>query len=118
MDPPPAEGVHWVRREGETSSFPPAVWAAAWSPGGQELLTGSRDGSARVWRAVQTQSRGGGGGGGGPLQWRLQAVLRGHVGAVWSVAWAPDGSRLLTAGDDGAARVWRRRSGGGGGGEN
>ena len=34
-------------------------------------------------------------------------VLRGHEGRVCSAAFSPDGTRIVTASDDGTARVWR-----------
>ena len=33
-------------------------------------------------------------------------VLRGHQGPVLSAAWSPDGTRIVTASEDGTARVW------------
>jgi WD40 repeat protein len=39
---------------------------------------------------------------------RVRAWLTGHDGGVNSVAYAPDGSRLVTASDDGTARIWSR----------
>ena len=33
-------------------------------------------------------------------------ALTGHAGAVWSVAYQPDGTRLATAGVDGTVRIW------------
>ena len=38
-------------------------------------------------------------------------TLNGHSGAVWSVAWSPDGKRLATASDDQTAKVWDAASG-------
>merc|ERR1711871_604829 len=66
----------------------------------KKIMTGSRDGSARVWH-LHSHS---------PMQWTLGATLRGHVGMVWSLAWAPDGKRALTAGHDGLVRIWRMDS--------
>ncbi|MEV6235437.1 TIR domain-containing protein [Lentzea sp. NPDC051838] len=37
---------------------------------------------------------------------RLRGHLRGHDAAVNSVVFSPDGTRVLTASDDGTARVW------------
>jgi WD40 repeat protein len=38
-------------------------------------------------------------------------VLKGHKGFVWSATFAPDGQRLLTASDDGTARLWDPENG-------
>ena len=38
--------------------------------------------------------------------WPEPAALRGHTGRVTSAAWSPDGKSLVTASDDGTARVW------------
>ena len=32
--------------------------------------------------------------------------LRGHRGRINSVAWSPDGARLVSAGDDGTVKIW------------
>jgi WD40 repeat protein len=34
------------------------------------------------------------------------AALEGHSSSVAAVAWAPDGTRVITGGEDGTARVW------------
>ncbi len=67
------------------------IVAVAFSPNGSRVVTGSRDGTARVWDAASG---------------RLVAVLRGHREAVQSAAFSPDGSRVVTASDDRTARVW------------
>ncbi|MEO1474505.1 MAG: hypothetical protein AAFS03_11330, partial [Pseudomonadota bacterium] len=35
-------------------------------------------------------------------------TLQGHAGTVWSAAFSPDGTRIVTASSDNTARVWRR----------
>jgi WD40 repeat protein len=67
------------------------VNALAFSPDSQHLLTGSDDGTARVWNA-----RSGG----------LERTLRGHEGIVRGVSYSEDGQWIATAGGDGTARVW------------
>jgi WD40 repeat protein len=37
----------------------------------------------------------------------LLAVLAGHEGSVESAAFSTDGTRVVTASEDGTARVWR-----------
>jgi WD40 repeat protein len=37
-------------------------------------------------------------------------TLRGHTGPVWSVAFSPDGQRLLTSSRDGTVRTWAASS--------
>ncbi len=77
-----------------------AVWRAAFSPDGTRVVTASADGTARIWDAAT----------GAEI-----AVLRGNdsqtssVGltdTVYSAAFSPDGTRVVTASQDAAARLW------------
>ena len=68
-----------------------SVTSVAFSPDGDRVLTGSWDGTARVWDAVT----------GEPVTGPLE-----HGGNVVSVAFSPDGDRVLTGSWDGTARVW------------
>ena len=74
------------------------VRAAAFSGDGRWVVTGSRDGTARVWRADGT----------GPAR-----ILKGHTGEVLAVAFSPDGRQVVTASADRTARVWRVEGGAG-----
>ncbi|WP_198316639.1 CHAT domain-containing protein [Cystobacter fuscus] len=67
------------------------VRAAAISADGRWVVTASRDGTARVWRADGTG---------------MPRVLEGHGGEVLAVAFSPDGRRVVTASADHTARVW------------
>jgi hypothetical protein len=64
----------------------------AFSPDGQRAVTGSADGTARVWDLSGATA--------------AAAVLEGHRDAVWSVAFSPDGKRVVTGSRDNTARVW------------
>ena len=56
------------------------------------MLTGSDDGTARLWRIDGDHE--------------CIAIIRGHRGAVISAEFSPDGERFLTSSTDGTARVW------------
>jgi WD40 repeat protein/DNA-binding SARP family transcriptional activator len=72
------------------------VNALVFSPDSEHLLTGSDDGTARVWNARSGA---------------LARTLRGHEGTVRSVAYSDDGQLIATAGSDGTVRVWPAHGG-------
>jgi WD40 repeat protein len=71
------------------------VRAVAIAPDGSWLVTGSWDGTARIWDSATGERR---------------AVLMGHTGQVSAVAIAPDGTWLAT-GDQDTARIWDAATG-------
>ena len=73
-----------------------AAFSAAWSPDGGSILTGSLDGSARVW---DSQSG------------ALRRVIPAHSDYIRRVAWAPSGAQLATASDDNTAKIWEAATG-------
>ena len=72
------------------------VWDVAFSPDGTRIVTGSDDGTAKVWDART----------GTP-----QLDLKGHTGKVWGVAFSPDGTRIVTGSWYRTAKVWDARTG-------
>ena len=68
-----------------------AVYSAAYSPDGKQIVTASRDQTAKVWEA-QTGTE--------------LLTLTGHDNYVVSSAYSPDGQRIVTASDDKTAKVW------------
>ncbi len=67
------------------------IWSAALDAGGERLITGSADGTARVWDLEGD---------------RPPVVLGGHTGVVWSAWLSPDGKRVASASRGGIAQVW------------
>ncbi|HOD48585.1 MAG TPA: protein kinase [Candidatus Hydrogenedentes bacterium] len=72
------------------------VLAIAFSPTGDTIVTGGRDGTARVWEARS-----------GKEQW----VLRGHTDRLLCVAFSPDGTLLATGANDNTVRLWDAKTG-------
>jgi len=73
-----------------------AVRSTAFSPDGKNLVSGSDDGTIKVW----TMDRG-----------TLHRSLEGHEYAVRSMALSPDGNRLVSGSVDGFIKVWDLASG-------
>lgn len=71
------------------------VYSVRFSPDGKFLLSASRDKTARLWN---------------PANGEEVCRFVGHLGAVREAVFAPDGS-VLTASDDGTARLWRPQLG-------
>jgi WD40 repeat protein len=63
---------------------------------GRYLVTGSDDGSARLWDAISGKEL---------------AILRGHNGPVMTAVPSPDGLKIVTASQDRTARIWDAASG-------
>jgi WD40 repeat protein len=92
--PPPAHlarEFHAVLRGHEL-----AVASVAWSPDGRRIVSGSWDGTVRVWNAES----------GAEL-----SVLRVHNHWVISVQFSPDGRRIVSGSLDKTVRVWDTESG-------
>jgi WD40 repeat protein len=114
------------------------VSGVAFSPDGTQIVSGSRDGTLKLWDAntgqeirtlrghsSQVTSVAFSGDGkrivssawGGPLRvWdatsgRLIVPLRGHTSGVNSVAFSPDGTRIASGSADNTMKVWNAKSG-------
>ncbi len=111
------------------------VWAVAYSPDGSHLATTCEDGSVKIWDAATGQellsfsipapgdikfsadgkrlaiASGNNAGLWDASTGRQLQLLAGHTGAVQTLAFSPDETRLATASEDHTAKVWDLRTG-------
>ncbi len=77
-----------------------ALLSLAFDAQGQRLVTGGRDGVARVFERMSERNGG-----------RETLVHKGHEGPVNGMAFSADGARIATGSEDGTARVWDAATG-------
>ena len=73
------------------------VNSVAYSPDGNQIVSGSWDNTIRVWNIITGQCVA------GPFQE--------HTDAVTSVAYSPDGNKIVSGSDDNTIRVWNATTG-------
>ena len=67
------------------------------SPNGYNIVTGSLDGTIRIWDAETGSAVG--------------RPLEGHTGSVLSVAYSPDGRHIISGSSDNTIRIWNAETG-------
>ena len=70
--------------------------APVFTPDGSRLVSGSADGTVRIWDMSLVERNG---------------ILRGHESYVYDVAFSPDGEQVASAAWDGTARLWDATTG-------
>ena len=72
------------------------VLCAVFTPDGERIAAGGRDGTVRLWSTETFDQVG---------------TLVGHESYVYSLAWSEDGERLYSGSGDGTIRIWDRETG-------
>ena len=72
------------------------VRSVAFSSDGRQILTGSWDGTAKLWDSTSGD---------------LLRTFEGHTNYILSVAFSPDGQRIVTGSRDQTAKVWDAATG-------
>jgi WD40 repeat protein len=90
----------WDVQSGECvqafAGHPGVVYAIAWDPCGDLLVSGGSDGMLRWWDVQSGE---------------CVQVRKAHQGTIRSLRSSPDGRRLASCGDDGAITIWDLQSG-------
>lgn len=76
------------------------IKSTALSPDGQKVLTGSKDGTVKLWYVDKKNQPG-----------KINGKLMKHENWVNSVAFSPDGKILVSGSSDGTARLWQADTG-------
>jgi WD40 repeat protein len=78
------------KRSWDLTSHGAEITGVAWHPSGEQVLTGSLDGTVRLGRLTGEEPH----------------LLMGHAGPVWGLEAEPEGRWFVSGSNDGTARVW------------
>ncbi|MEC4991605.1 MAG: AAA-like domain-containing protein [Oscillatoria sp. PMC 1068.18] len=86
------QAVYEVVESNRLSNFAAEAWTIDISPDSNLIVTGSTDGSIKIWRRDGT----------------LLNTLEKYSTPVWTIKFSPDGNYLAAGSDDGIIQLWQR----------
>jgi hypothetical protein len=93
----PRVEIYWNAMLQTLEGHTERVTSVAFSPGGQQIVSGSGDKTVRCWDAATGQ--------------QLLPALEGHTERVTSVAFSPDGQQIVSGSGDKTVRRWDAATG-------
>src|SRR5260221_274301 len=87
MRPPSGSGVAGSALKGHSAM----VNGLAFTPDSRSLLSGSDDGTLRLWDVERGESL---------------RVMEGYTASLYDIAWSPDGTQLVSSGMDTLVTIW------------
>ncbi|MEM1256243.1 MAG: hypothetical protein AAGI69_27720 [Cyanobacteria bacterium P01_H01_bin.21] len=90
-------GVQTAQEQNRLQSDQGPIFSLAMSQDGQRIISGSEDGTVRLWNTITGEPIG--------------PPLQGHEGTVRSVAISRDGQRIVSGGSDDTVRLWDAATG-------
>ncbi|MEW6495691.1 MAG: hypothetical protein AB1589_24705 [Cyanobacteriota bacterium] len=85
------QAVYGVKEYKRLEGHKDWVSSVSWSPNGQRLVSGSKDGTIKLWKADGTL---------------IKTLTSSHQGGVYSVSYSPDSKIIASSSEDTTVKLW------------